>query len=99
MAIIHPKRVVVNNKYYTLTTWPLGRIYDGLAENHPKTRNKHIWINESLRGIELLDTLIHEVTHAGLHFLTEETVTQFANDLAKILWDLGYRSEDLGDEE
>jgi hypothetical protein len=38
-----------------------------------------------------LDTLIHEVTHASFPDAAEEHVHEAASDLARILWDLGYR--------
>lgn len=38
-----------------------------------------------------LDTLIHEVTHASFPDAAEEHVHEAASDLARILWELGYR--------
>jgi len=37
------------------------------------------------------NTVIHEVTHASFPDASEEQVTEAANDLERILWDLGYR--------
>lgn len=88
----------INGKYWTLTTAPLKGL-DGLAENQPKTPRKHIWISHTVKGLDLLDTIIHEVTHCQCELWSEDAVLQFSSDLAKILWDLGYRSTDLGDED
>jgi hypothetical protein len=98
MASIHPRRVVIDGKYWTLTTAPL-RGLDGLAENDPTTPKKHIWISDKAKGLDLLDTIIHEVTHCSEKKWMEEAVLRFSSDLAKILWDLGYRSTELGDED
>lgn len=98
MPYIHPQRVKICGRYWTLTSAPLPG-YDGLAENIPTTPRKTIWINEKTKGVDLLDTLIHEVCHCSAPWLIEDAVLQFSTDLAKILWDLGYRSHDLGDED
>ena len=97
MASIHPRRVVIGGKYWTLTTASIGVF--GWAENDPKTPQKHIWISDKAKGLDLLDTIIHEVTHCAEKKWSEDAVLEFSSDLAKILWDLGYRSTDLGDED
>lgn len=97
MPYIHPKRIKICGKYWTLASSPLPG-YDGLAENDPKTPKKHIWINEKTTGIDLLDTIIHEIVHCSAPALSEQAVLEFSTDLAKVLWDLGYRSTDLGDD-
>jgi hypothetical protein len=56
---------------------------------------KRIKIDKSLKGLELLDTIIHESLHGGFEILSEETVNEFAEDLSKLLWELGYRKVDL----
>ena len=89
---------MIDGKYWTLATAPL-RGLDGLAENDPTTPKKHIWISDKVKGRDLLDTIIHEVTHCSEKKWIEEAVLQFSSDLAKILWDLGYRSTELGDED
>jgi hypothetical protein len=98
MPDIHPKRIKIHGKYWTLVSAAIPG-YDGLAENNPKTTKKHIWINSNTKGIDLLDTIIHEYTHCAVPRWKEDAVLEFASDLAKILWDLGYRSTDLGDED
>jgi len=49
-------------------------------------------IEESLKGQEMLDTLLHELFHAGNWDIKEDAVEEFCTDAARILWNLGYRS-------
>lgn len=96
MPEIHPRRVKIGGKYWTLVSANIPG-YDGLAENDPQTTKKHIWISRHISGKDLLDTLIHEATHCFAPLWSEEAVLQFSSELAHVLWDLGYHSEDLGD--
>jgi len=57
----------------------------------PAVKNPEIVIDDRLRGKELLNTYIHETIHALKWNLTEDQVTQMADDLSQLLWDLGYR--------
>lgn len=98
MPEIHPRRIKIAGKHWTLTSASIPG-YDGLAENNPSTKNKHIWINKATKGRDLLDTLVHELLHCAEPKWSEEAVTQTATEIAKVLWDLGYRSADLGDED
>ena len=59
----------------------------------PEIPNKRICIASGLSGVDRLDTIIHEVIHAGNFKLSEEFVEQFSTDLARILDKLGYRCE------
>lgn len=60
----------------------------------PDQKNKAIKILNSLRGKDELETYIHESLHAAGWHLSEEYVEQYANDLANLLWRLGYRKND-----
>ncbi len=62
----------------------------GLTDG-PSTKNKAMWINKNLSGVKLLDTYIHEALHCCIWDLSEDTVHETANDLARFLWRLGYR--------
>ena len=66
----------------------------------PGTPRKEIRIWQGLRGQERLDTIIHECLHGCGWHLDEPFVARFATDLARILWQLGYREEEgsLGQE-
>lgn len=57
----------------------------------PKTKGKRIAVWSRLTGLTELDTTIHECIHAGLPDIKEDTVSEFATDLARVLWRLGYR--------
>lgn len=50
-----------------------------------------IHIDERLMGIDHLDTLVHEVYHCLNPKFSEIKVQGHASELAKILWDNGYR--------
>ncbi len=54
-----------------------------------------IEIDERLTGIDYCDTVIHEVLHCQQPNLPEKTVAENATELAKILWELGFRWVDL----
>lgn len=98
MPEIHPKRVRIGGRYWKLVSAKIPG-HDGLAENDWRTKHKHIWINSATTGKDLLDTLIHEITHCYAPHWSEDAVTQFASELATVLWDLGYRAVELGDED
>jgi hypothetical protein len=50
-----------------------------------------IRIAEDLRGERCLDVLIHEMLHADKWSASEKRVKNLATDMAKALWDHGYR--------
>lgn len=61
--------------------------------------SKTIRICSTLRGLDLLDTLIHEVIHARWPDLHEEAVEEVASTLAGILDAEGFRhGDDEGEE-
>ena len=60
----------------------------------PDTKKKEIRIRESLKGEDRLDTIIHEALHACLWELDDDFVDTIASDIARVLWRLGYRSND-----
>lgn len=57
----------------------------------PDSANKTIRILAGQQPQLELDTLIHELIHAGDWHRDEECVTQLATDIAAALWKLGYR--------
>ena len=63
------------------------------APNQPKPE---IRIRKHLRGLMLLDTLIHEGLHATLWDLDDDAVHATASDIARLLWRLGYRKQSAG---
>jgi hypothetical protein len=59
----------------------------------PDVPHKSIRINRSLEGEEKLETIIHECLHAANWHYAEESLAQAAEDIARVLWRLGYRDE------
>ncbi len=57
----------------------------------PKYAKPQIWIKRSLKPIDLMDTIIHEVIHAIRPELSEESVLETGTTIAKVLWKLNYR--------
>ena len=60
------------------------------------TPRKAIWIATQQKPLDVLDTIIHELLHAALPDLCEESVLETATDIAKVLTRLGV-SLDLPD--
>ena len=77
--------------------WRYARLKGGAAgwAQWPDHRNpqleKKVLIDERLTGRARLNTEIHEFLHAANPTHSEEHVTQQGDDLARILWALGYR--------
>lgn len=55
---------------------------------------KTIRICRTLRGVDLMDTMIHELIHARWPDLAEEAVDEIATTLARILDAEGFRQDD-----
>lgn len=55
---------------------------------------KEIRVSSALKGEEKLEVLLHEMFHAACWNLDEEFVEEFAVDVARNLWRLGYRQTD-----
>ena len=56
--------------------------------------NKELVIDPRAGGFARLDTIIHESMHACVPDLDEEAVDETSEDIAKLLWRLGYRGPD-----
>lgn len=63
---------------------------DGLAY----VENRKVIIDERLTGVELLETILHEVTHIQQPDLSEEAVLKYTKETAEILWKIGYHLTD-----
>jgi hypothetical protein len=57
----------------------------------PNAKRRTIRVWDKLTGERELETIIHELIHAGDWHRDEASVQQFAADAARILWRLGYR--------
>lgn len=79
-------RIRLRDKYFRLEFDRL-KTADGLCSMADRT----IKIRKSLRGERQLDVIIHELLH-GCHWdLDEQAITETAEDVARVLWRLGYR--------
>lgn len=70
------------------------RRHHGLCEA-PTAVGKEIHIEHNAEDEQVLNTTLHECLHAGAWNLAEETVTQWATDVAKILMKLGWHRDEL----
>jgi hypothetical protein len=59
------------------------------------TEERIIAIDERLKGLDELDTIIHEAIHVQNPKWPEIMVQGKATELAQLLWDLGYRKVDV----
>ena len=59
---------------------------DGLAY----IENRKILIDMRLTGVELLETILHEVAHIQQPDLSEEAILEYSKETAEILWKIGY---------
>lgn len=58
----------------------------------PNLPNKSIKVACQLKDEESLEVLVHELIHSsGWSLLSEDYVSEFSRDLARVLWRLGYR--------
>lgn len=83
-------RVVLHGRHWNLTFVPNLGPNRGVCDS-PTTPGKAIKIQSGLKGEELLEVLIHEALHACAWNLDEDAVTVTAEDIARMLWKLGYR--------
>lgn len=86
-------RVIIRGKAYRLE---FVRKIEGDALgmcDAPNVSAKRIRVLERLRGEKRISTLIHEALHGALWDLDEEAVRETADDIARLLWRLGYRAE------
>ena len=83
-------RIRLRDKYFRLSFDRLPKTHDGLCDMATRT----IKVRKSLRGERQLDVIIHELLH-GCHWdLDEAAIEETAEDLARVLWRLGYRKQD-----
>ena len=59
---------------------------DGLAY----ADKRKIIIDSRLTGVELLETILHEILHIQQPDLSEEAVLRYSKETAEILWKIGY---------
>lgn len=88
------KRVTILGKRWTLKLVPktTRRGHFGICD-HPDDAGKTITVEANHDDERVLNTILHECLHAGAWNLDEGVVTQWSNDVAKILIGLGWRKE------
>jgi hypothetical protein len=92
MPKIPKKRIKIGGKYWSIETASnMPRSLYGWCSS-PDSKGKLIQIRETLKGEAMLDTIIHEMMHARHWDLSEETVCEFATDVARFLFAIGYRA-------
>ena len=84
--------VTILGKRWQLVRGRLPKDVDGYCDP-PDKPGKCITIRKSLRGRREAEIVLHECLHAAFWNIDEETVTQVAEDISKVLWRLGYRRE------
>jgi hypothetical protein len=65
----------------------------GMCLTPPDAKRPTIQFRPKLKGLDRLDTIIHESLHACFADLDESVVGETATDIARLLWRLGYRAE------
>jgi hypothetical protein len=64
-----------------------GEECDGVCDYGTRT----ISVRRGVKGVDELDTYLHELRHATGDFLEEDFVKREAKEIAEALWILGYR--------
>ena len=84
-------RVKIRGKYWRLRT--TGKLKHPGECHAPWKKNKQILINKNVKSGSLaaLDVMCHELLHACVWDLSEETIRETATSVAKVLYDLGAR--------
>jgi len=80
-------RCRLRGKYWSIVRGKLDSKLDGLCDANTRT----ITVRPSLTGERELEVLIHEMLHACHWDLDEIAITETSEDLARVLFRLGYR--------
>ena len=83
-------RIKVGNKYWNLVFTELDEETGGECDS-PDTNGKEIRIATDLKKQDELEVIIHELLHAADWSKDEEWVEVIADDIARVLWKLGWR--------
>lgn len=86
-------RVRIRGKVWDLRYVPtLGKKTWGDCDE-PDQPKKQIRVSREAKGVNELETLIHELFHCAYPDLREEAVEEGIADVARILWKLGWRKQ------
>lgn len=91
--------VTIRGKRWRLNFVPnLGRDEDGHEYygkcDPPTALNKAIRVKRGLGQYAELETLVHEIIHAGQWDLSEQAVEEIGVDMTRALWRVGWRKVD-----
>lgn len=68
--------------------------------DHPQPPHRKLYLQKNLDSLLGMEIAIHEGTHACFWDIDEEAIAEAAHDVARFLWNLGYRhKDDEGDED
>lgn len=79
------RRITISGKRYWLRYVPLRRNDGDCDAPHVKRKEIRIAIQLRRHTAALAETLAHEIIHASVWSLAEETVEQLASDLVRIM--------------
>ena len=82
-----------DQKWRIVRTTKLGQNNEGECHYDTKT----LLVRSTLRGEELLEVVIHELLHARFPDFGEETVLEFGQEMAGIIYALGFATEEEHD--
>jgi hypothetical protein len=95
----HPKTIVLTAtlrgtrwKFKDASNIPKDALEEGPLDGLCDYDKKTLYVPMEPKGLEDLDTIIHEVVHAILPDLSEECVRESSSAIARILHRFGYRS-------
>lgn len=74
--------------------WKIQRVRLRADDGQCDYSNRTIKIADKLHGVDLLDTLIHELIHARWPDLHEEAVAEFSETLSGVVDAEGFRQAD-----
>ena len=80
-------RCRLRGRYWSIVRGKLDSKLDGLCDANTLT----ITVRPSLTGERELEVMIHEMLHACHWDLDEQAITETSEDLARVLFRLGYR--------
>jgi hypothetical protein len=87
------KRVLIGKDRWTIRRQAVPRDRWGDCDRDRRL----IRVDGRLRGINLLNVLLHELIHARWWPLSEDEVTEFSEEAAGILYAFGFRDEEDAD--
>ena len=85
-------RIKIGSKYWNLVFTELDEETGGECDS-PDTNGKEIRIATDLTKQDELEIIIHELLHAADWSKDEEWVEVIADDIARVLWKLGWKKE------